>query len=589
MKLFNRISAALLAVTVLFSSCDKVGKEELKTLSISLEKIDMLAPGGEESLTVSTDGIWSCEVSDPWILVTPANGEGTTDCVVFIDNTVESKVREGKIVFSSNRFGKVEKKVLNVTQLGYEKTIHLDKEVVEVASTAGFNQRYFKTEVLTNVNAFKLVIVDSLTTKEASWLSSDKMEYHPELDYGARPQKFDIRLNWKLNTKDVKRAAEVKFYSLEDLEKVGGNVEDVEPKAILKVRQKAAPTIEDNRGGDSLALILIQEKLAVMAPSWDTAENMRNWDNVVLWQETDKNLPCPEAIGRVRGVGFYMFNTQESLPAEVSHLKYVERLEFYSNVNTMLKSIHLGTDVCDLQYLKHLVIGAYGLVSLPPEFVKLGDSLESLDLGVNNFEDIPSILNQKNFPKLKALTLLGNCRWVLSDLRKKSDNISFPNGIGLHIDTKENNSLRDLFLWENLEYLRLSTNYMEGSLPDFKVGQVINGKKIESYKKEDIAALKDTVSWLVNTPEGQAIPKILPNAKQLFINLNFFTGSIPDWILYHPHLLEWSPSLLVFNQLEKAIDSEGRAVGFTNEPSTFDYYFKVYPMYRNKYELKEEF
>lgn len=587
MKLYNKtISAVLLAALFLSPSCDKMGQEDLQEMTISTEKIDMLAEGGEETVTVTTPDIWTSEVSEPWILVTPANGEGTTKCTVFIDDTVEGAERQGKIIFTSKSNGVVSKKVVDIVQMGYEKVIKLDKEVIEIESTAGFNHRFLKTKIVTNVEAFKLVITDSLTHQPAEWLASSQNEYHPELEFGARPQQQEIRLDWKLNTEDVRRTAEVKFYSLEDLE--NKKTTEIEPKAVLKVRQKAAPTIGDNRGGDSLALVLIQERLAVMGEHWDTAENMRNWDGVVLWRETDKNLPCPEAIGRVRAASFAMFSTEESLPSEVRHLKYAETLYFYSNVNTMLKSIHLGTELCDLQYLKNLTIGAYGLVSLPAEFVKLGDSLESLDLGANNFADIPSILNQQNFPKLKALTFLGNRRWTLTDLRKATDAIRYPDGIGFHINTNYNNSLRNLFLWDNLEYLRLSANYMEGPIPDFQVGETVNGHRIESYKKEDLAALKDTVSWLLETPEGQKVPKILPKMKHLFINLNFFSGKIPDWILYHPYLIDWIPSMLVFNQMEKSIDSEGTVSGFTNEPSTFDYYYDVFPLYRGKYEMKEE-
>ena len=43
-------------------------------------------------------------------------------------------------------------------------------------------------------------------------------------------------------------------------------------------------------------------------------------------------------------------------------------------------------------------------------------------------------------------------------------------------------------------------------------------------------------------------PKILPNCTMLRLNLNFLTGKLPDWLLYHPHFLDWAPDLLIFNQ-----------------------------------------
>ena len=38
--------------------------------------------------------------------------------------------------------------------------------------------------------------------------------------------------------------------------------------------------------------------------------------------------------------------------------------------------------------------------------------------------------------------------------------------------------------------------------------------------------------------------------KRLTLNLNFFTGKIPNWLRFHPHLLDWFPEVLIFNQQE---------------------------------------
>jgi hypothetical protein len=133
-----------------------------------------------------------------------------------------------------------------------------------------------------------------------------------------------------------------------------------------------------------------------------------------------------------------------------------------------------------------------------------------------------------------------------------------------------------------LEELRLSNNYIEGQIPDFEVGK--NG--VEAYNQADVAAFGgDTIQYLAD----HRIPKILPNMKMLTLNLNYFTGNIPDWILYHPHFLDWIPELLLFNQQEGGVNSEGTLAGFDNEPVTFDYYYDALPGTRDKYELKEEF
>ena len=59
-------------------------------------------------------------------------------------------------------------------------------------------------------------------------------------------------------------------------------------------------------------------------------------------------------------------------------------------------------------------------------------------------------------------------------------------------------------------------------------------------------------------------------------------------MLFRSHLLEWIPEILIFNQYEKGVNTFGEAVGFDNVPSTFDYYYDVFPGMREKYELKEE-
>ena len=84
------------------------------------------------------------------------------------------------------------------------------------------------------------------------------------------------------------------------------------------------------------------------------------------------------------------------------------------------------------------------------------------------------------------------------------------------------------------------------------------------------------------------MPRVLPHMKKLSINLNFFTGKLPDWMLYHPHLILWSPQILVYNQMEGGLNSEGNVVRFANEPSDFEYYYKAFPKYRAKYEYQED-
>ena len=76
--------------------------------------------------------------------------------------------------------------------------------------------------------------------------------------------------------------------------------------------------------------------------------------------------------------------------------------------------------------------------------------------------------------------------------------------------------------------------------------------------------------------------------KDLRINLNYFTGELPQWLLYHPYLLDWYPESLVFDQQYGGVDSQGKVVGFSNTPTDYEYYYTFFPGYKEKYEIKEE-
>ena len=171
--------------------------------------------------------------------------------------------------------------------------------------------------------------------------------------------------------------------------------------------------------------------------------------------------------------------------------------------------------------------------------------------------------------------------------------------------TSDRQALLKLLTWDKLNALELSYCFLEGELPtDDEMDAALEAAgKATRYSKADFSDNKenyldklvgDTCKWLLsgrNNPvtcknkEGVVmyrdvyptqVPRVLPNCRTLSLNLNFFTGAVPRWILYHPHLAEWSPAILVFNQQPKGKNSTGAAVGFTNmkeENFILDYYY----------------
>ncbi len=550
------------AVCSVFVACND---DSEKGIGFSVDKdiITFAAEGGKDIVLVETDDSWTVSVSEPWLTVSPASGAGTMACELLVDSSLVNGVRTATVRFSPS--AGVPKSV-TVNQTGFEKMIVPENSEIRIESSAKYEERYFETEITANVK-FN-VGIDCLGAQQ-EWLSASSVEV--ELDRGARPRTVKLRFDWKMNTAPEERVAEVRLVPQ------GEDVASMEP-VVISVYQNAALKIEDNRSGDSLALVVMYERMNCWSDAWDTGENMQYWSGVRLWEAGDKDLPAEEAVGRVRSVEYFLINTKESVPSEVRHLKYLESLSISSNVNTMLLDLELCKEVCELEYLKHLTLFSYGLVSLPEEFVKLGNTLEVLDLSANNFTEIPPMLTEENFPKLKSLSFVASRRWNTTDLRRKDE---YDSGIGLHINASTDDAFRRLLLWENLEELSLSNCYIEGELPDFKVGE----DGVEAYTQADVDAWGgDTIQYVADN----AIPKILPACRILRINLNFFTGNLPDWLLYHPRLLEWVPELLIFNQQEQGLNSAGEHVRFDNEPKTFDYYFDVFPGMRDKFEFKEE-
>ncbi|MCF0198897.1 MAG: hypothetical protein HUK02_06180 [Bacteroidaceae bacterium] len=564
MKYIGNILAV--AMLFVFASCADEESALPQTLSLDQTELTVGADGAMETLLVSAPDQWHASADAPWISVTPATGTGVQECTIVVDSTLISDVRTAEVVFMANG---MTPQTLTVHQTGYGNIIHTDStEVHLVASLRNRADRYFEIPVTTNVPFDVTVKYDD--DSATPWLTAQETEV--TLDRGARPRTAKLRFDWANNSQPVQRTAELLFTPKDPSQ-------TLEMPASVTVTQQAAERIEDNRAGDSLALVVIAEALGLYN-EWPTNELLNNWDNIRLWEKNDEGLPCPEAVGRVRDAVFMLADIAdgETLPSEVKYLKYAESLSFFSNVNSFLRDVNLGTEVCSLQHLRSLEVFAMGLVTLPEELTQLGNTLECLRLGCNNFNEIPAVLTKENFPKLRILEMQACRRWTTSDLRN-SGNTRYERGIGLHLHTNTSDALKKLLLWDTLEQLVLSYNYMEGALPDFVVGQ----DGVEAWTQADVDEWGgDTIQYLVGKP------KVLPRAKRLTLNLNFFTGKLPDWILYHPHLMEWDPEQLIFNQMEYGVNSAGEGVRFSNVPNSFEYYFQAFPLYRSKYELVEE-
>ena len=542
----KKIYTLLTIVALGFASCQEDPTPTFKGFEVDSSQIEAKAQGGEHKIIIRSEGEWTVQAQEPWIMISPANGRGEVECTISVDSTLTHDKRSAELRFMSA--GNILNTVA-VTQEGFEPSINPQNNDVTIDAYKKRDERWVELEIKANV--------EFTASTDAEWL--DINEHILTLDRGARPRTTRLRLDWKMNSDPETREATI---TLEP--------DSLGKPTTIRIRQQAGPRIEDNRAGDSLAVVTIYNKMECWAENVISDKMpMDKWECMRLWKANDESLPCPEAIGRARDLDLSYFNSEDDIPVEIKHLKYLETLSLFGNVNTMLKSINLCPEIASLDYLKALRIGAMGLVSLPDNFAELGDTLEELDLNSNNFNTIPKVITSENFPHLKSLIFTANRRSSVSDLRSAS-------GIGLQV---ESGTLRRLFLWEGLEELALSYNYIEGSLPNFTVGR----DGVRAYNDDDVKELGDTLNYAVE----HQLPRILPNMRSLRLNLNFFTGKLPDWLLYHPRLMEWGAETLIYPQQEKGIDSDGNTVGFDNVPTSQEYYFEAYPLLRDRYEFND--
>ena len=662
MKYINKLTWLLvLGAGLMTASCSDSDDVDIPGgLAIDKEQIEIAAEGGSEQLAIAASQNWVANVDEPWLMLTPANGVGSTTATVVVDSTLMNGRRTTDIAFIGDNG---QRRTVSVLQFGYGKQIDIKEPTVEIENSESYDKRAFESLISANVEckigkieySFEGDMTDAEKAENESeregWLLNSKDEAKLKgtnlgivLDRKARPRSVKFKFRWAMNVVPAVRVAKVHLVPVKAEDQLvdadGKPTDDV----ILTVRQKAAPKIEDNRAGDSLSVIMINQKLGSIA-TFDSSDNMRNWSGVTLWEATDAFVKDhPEALGRVRSVKFSMFNLKsgETLPKEVGNLKFLESFSVAANENNQIREVELGDEICSLKYLKNLTVQAYGLTQLPTDFAKLGSSLETLNLVSNNFNklsDITNIVNEKNFPKLRNLILYAQRRTdVVTNIaslgEKNASGVYVYNNypIGLYgkvnAGSADRQALLKLLTWDKLNTLELSYCFLEGELPtDEEMTETLEAAgKATRYSRADFSTNKadyldklvgDTCKWLLSGWDNPVtckhkdgsvvsedvyplqVPRVLPNCRQLSLNLNFFTGKVPNWILFHPHLVEWNAPTMVFNQQPKGKNSDGAAVGFSNmteDSYSYDYYYGTsdpgskwevpgvaYPLYYRKY------
>ena len=543
MKIYNRILIVISAIALAVACMNEPAVE----FALDTTDIQVGPEGGVKTFKVTSSENWVASTQQPWITISPANGRGSVECKVMIDSTLKwNEVREGKVYIN----GENSTKSFTISQKGYEYQIIPSESDVNIADYAAYGKRSFEIKVKANVD-FNVQVPDNAI----NWLKTKKSTL--TLDRDARPREVTIKFDWQVNSMPEERIAEVKFVPVKTVEVPGNDGIKVTQKAALPI---PVGTVE----GDSLALLAVNRSLGVWT-EYETTERIENWDGVEVWKTKD------ERNGRVKSASFAAFTTKEGLPYEIQYLTAMEELFVYGNSNTFLiKSLDCGEYICKLTQLRKLTIGAYGLSSLHEDFTNLVN-LEYLNLESNNFQKIPAVLNEENFPKLTALILNANTRYTIRDLSNDTRE-----NIGGFVE-EEGFPVR-LLLWEKLDTLRLSANYLQGPLPtDEEMAQLLTQKGREEdklYWRSSDKNIKDSIDVNNTFFEVNDIPRVMPEIDFFAINLNRLYGELPNWLLYHPKLDLWYPDLLIWSQEGRASKKYGaNMAGFSNAPTNMNYYY----------------
>ena len=514
------------------------GVKDVDGVSLENGTLTVGPEGGRRVITITSSEKWVAETQFPWITVSPANGVGSTDCEIIVDSAlVALESMQGAVRFKTMESDKSQK--FTVNQSGFDLILNPAKTSIELESYAELEDRKFTIVVNTNVP----FTVEAPKFEDKPWIEYKVSEL--VLDRKDRPRNARVNFTWELNPTQSARQAEFKLIPSDP---------SMEAR-VIAISQKPADEIEIGVRGDSLALLAISRVLGCWR-EFDTAEKMENWDGVTVHKSGPNK-------GRVRSAQFYLFGTKEPLPFQVKYLTAAEELYFYSNENSFRYSLSTGKHICELTQLRKLTIGAYGLTELPDEFANL-KNLEYLDISGNNFEELPAVLSPENPPNLPALIINANQRNVANELfnNYKENSGGLINECPLREDgTRE--FPRRLLKWNKLDTLRLSVNYLQGTIPD-----LMDDPDFPKWTAEEVNACDTLPAKLIG------LPKVLPDTDFLAINLNRLHGELPDWLLYHPKLDLWYPFQLIF--LQEGKDREGNVAGFSNEPANLNYYYEEY-------------
>ena len=181
-------------------------EDPVPSFGLDRDSIEVDAVGGAVPFRLESAQAWVVRTQEPWLTVSPANGNSSADCTVMVDSALAFTPREGIIRVELLSTG--ERKDIKVSQKGFEYRIDASETEFSLANFAPYGQRYFETEVEANV-PFSVEI----PSEDRKWISCKMPEL--VLDRGARPRKVKLRFDWEMNYNQSPRDVQIGIVPLE--------------------------------------------------------------------------------------------------------------------------------------------------------------------------------------------------------------------------------------------------------------------------------------------------------------------------------------------------------------------------------------
>ena len=156
---------AIIVLALVCASCKEDNLPTLPEFEVDRTTIEAQAAGGSFELNIRSSEEWRASTTEPWVMISPANGRGEVVARVRVDSSLTNDNRSTLIRFTT---AENSNRTIEVMQSGFAKAITPLSATEEIASFAKRDDRWFETEIETNVD---FDVITEFDEEEEEWLT----------------------------------------------------------------------------------------------------------------------------------------------------------------------------------------------------------------------------------------------------------------------------------------------------------------------------------------------------------------------------------------------------------------------------------